>query len=343
MAAIRNSKSGCTYYEDVQGNLLLRQHIARQSFNWGGSCTAEEVVTTNGCMEALVFCLKAVTRPGDTVAVEAPTYFGILNVMKSLGLKVLEIPSDPDTGIHIAYLSKVILQVPLKACVVVPNFCNPSGSCMPETHKKQLVQLLAAHHIPLIEDDIYGDMYFGKSRPTTCKSYDVNGMVMLCASVSKTLAPGYRVGWCLPGKFKEAIIKIKLTHTVTSATPTQAAIAHFFDTGRYDLHMNKLRKALHTQCLRYLQAITDYFPADIQVSQPQGGYVLWIQLDKNVNAFQLYQLAMQENISIAPGQLFSTDARFGHFIRISFGTPFSSTIDKSLRLLGILIRKEMKK
>lgn len=164
---------------------------------------------------------------------------------------------------------------------------------------------------------------------------------MLCSSVSKTLAPGYRVGWCIPGKFKEEILKMKLVHTVSSATPTQAAIAHFFDTGRYDLHMRNLRKALHTQCLRYLQAITDYFPEGIHVSNPKGGYVLWIELDKKVNSFRLFQSAMEQKISISPGQIFSTDARYSHFIRLSFGIPFSEKIDKSLKILGNLIKKEL--
>jgi DNA-binding transcriptional MocR family regulator len=269
--AIRKSPSGNSSYENVQGNVSLRKQVAKYAFNWGGRITENEVVTTQGCMEALVFCLRTVTRPGDTVAIESPTYFGIFNVMLSLDLKVLEIPVDPDTGIDIEYLSQAMDKVQLAACLFVPNFSNPVGSCMPDERKQRLVSLLTRKKVPLIEDDIYGEIYFGKSRPRTCKSFDKEGWVMLCSSVSKSLAPGYRVGWCIPGRFKERIINIKMMHTISSATPTQAAIAHFFETGRYDLHMRNLRRALHTQCLRYMQAITTHFPADTKISRPQGG------------------------------------------------------------------------
>jgi DNA-binding transcriptional MocR family regulator len=337
MEAIRRSPNSCTGYEEIQGNLTLRKQVAKYAFNWNGNITADDVVTSQGCMEALVFCLKAVTAPGDTVAIESPTYFGIFNVMKSLGLKVLEIPTDPVTGLSLEYLEKALETTPVKACLFVPNFGNPAGGMMPDARKKQLVGLLAKHEIPLIEDDIYGEMYFGKARPKTCKSFDKKGLVMLCSSVSKTLAPGYRVGWCIPGKFIDEVISIKLNHTVSSATPTQAAVAFFFETGRYDLHMRKMRKALYTQSLRYIQAISEYFPSDVKVSRPQGGYVLWIEMNKNVNAFDLFQLALKENVSITPGQIFSTDGRFTNYIRISFGAPFNEAIDTSLKKLGKLI------
>jgi DNA-binding transcriptional MocR family regulator len=338
--AIRKSPNGNISYENVQGNISLRKQIAKQAFSWGGSITENDVVTTQGCMEALVFCLRAVTRPGDTVAIESPTYFGIFNVMLSLELNVLEIPVHPNQGADIEYLKKAMDKVDIKACLFVTNFSNPVGSCMPDEKKEQLVRLLTKKKIPLIEDDIYGEIYFGKSRPRTCKSFDKKGWVLLCSSVSKTLAPGYRVGWCIPGRFKERIIQIKSMHTVTSATPTQAAIAHFFETGRYDLHMRNLRRALYTQCQRYMQAILDYFPPNTKMTQPRGGYVLWIELDKNIDAFKLYQDAVAKNISIAPGQIFSTDSRFTHFIRISFGISFDDTVDKSIRILGNLIKAQ---
>jgi len=259
----------------------------------------------------------------------------------SLNLNVLEIPGDPKTGLDIAYLEQAMEKVTVNACLFVTNFSNPIGSCMPDERKHELVKLLAKKQVPLIEDDIYGEIYFGKSRPRTCKSYDTEGMVMLCSSVSKSLAPGYRVGWCIPGKFKEQILNLKLMHTISSATPTQAAIAHFFETGRYDLHMRNLRKALYTQCLHYMQGIAQYFPPDTKISQPQGGYALWIELNKSINAFELYQAAMAQNISIAPGQIFSTDARFTNFIRISFGRPYDDVLENSFKVLGELIRGMM--
>jgi len=337
MEAIRLSANSCINYEEIQGNENLRKHIARQAFSWGGNILPEDVVTTQGCMEALVFCLKAVTKPGDVVAIESPAYFGIFTTVQSLGLKILEVPTDPVEGVDLDFLEKAIDSQQIKACLFVPTFSNPLGYCMTNEKKKKLVELLAIKEVPLIEDDIYGEMYFDKTRPRTCKSYDKHGLVLLCSSISKSLAPGYRVGWCIPGKFKTQVINFKLMHTLSSATPTQAAIGNFFETGRYDLHMRNLRKTLHTQCLRYTQAIAEYFPADIKVSRPQGGYVLWIELNKKIDAFELYERALNYNISISPGQIFSTDSRFTNFIRISFGMPYNDEIERSFKTLGRLI------
>jgi DNA-binding transcriptional MocR family regulator len=339
MEAIRLSPNSCINYEKIQGNENLRKHIARYAFSWGGNIMPDDVVTTQGCMEALVFCLKAVTQPGDVVAIESPTYFGIFTTIQSLGLRILEIPTDPLDGLDLDFLEISIKERQIKACLFVPTFSNPLGYCMTNDKKKKLVELLLKNEVPLIEDDIYGEMYFGKTRPRTCKSYDTQGLVMLCSSVSKSLAPGYRVGWCIPGKFKDRVINLKLMHTLSSATPTQAAIGNFFETGRYDLHMRNLRKALNTQCLRYTQAIAEYFPVDIKVSRPRGGYVLWIELNKRIDAFELYEQALNYNISISPGQIFSTDSRFTNFIRISFGMPYNAEIEQSLKALGLLIGK----
>ena len=337
MEAIRQSADSCINYDEIQGSAVLRKHIARQAFSWGGNIAPDDIVTTQGCMEALVFCLRAVTKPGDVVAIESPTYFGIFNTVQSLGLKIAEIPSDPVNGLDLDYLARAINEQQIKACLFVPTFSNPWGYCMSNDRKKQLVELLAKKEVPLIEDDIYGEMYFGKTRPRTCKSYDKQGLVMLCSSVSKSLAPGYRVGWCIPGRFKTQIINLKLMYTLSTSSPTHAAIGHFFETGRYDLHMRNLRKALYTQCLRYTQAIAEYFPADVKVSRPQGGYVLWIELNKKIDAFELYEQALTYNISISPGQIFSTDSRFTNFIRISFGYPYDQEIEQSLKTLGSLI------
>jgi DNA-binding transcriptional MocR family regulator len=337
--ALRSTSHGCLSYENIPGNLLLRKQIAKLSFNWGGVFKEDDIVTTQGCMEALVFCLKSVTQPGDTIAIDQPTYFGIFNVMNSLGLKVMEIPHDPVSGLNLPYLQKAINRHKIKACLFVTNFNNPTGISMPDEQKKKLVEMLAEKEIPLIEDDIYGELFFGKNRPLTCKSFDKKGLVLYCSSISKSLAPGYRVGWVIPGRYKQDIIRQKFMHTISSATPTQTAVGLFMERGRFELHLRNIRRALHTQCLRYIQAITEYFPENIKMSRPQGGYVLWIELDKKVNAFDLYQRAIRQQISIAPGQIFSTNGGYSNYIRLSFGMKYTEEIRKSLKTLGQIIRK----
>ena len=337
--ALRKHKDYCIGYEHVQGNVELRKQVAKLAFNWGGKVSYDEVVITAGCMEALVMCLRAVTKPGDTVAVEQPSYFGIYQAIESLGLKVVEITSHPETGPDLDYLEKVFKQFPIKACLVVPNFSNPIGSCMPEENKKRLVALIEKHKIPLIEDDIYGELYFGKHRPKTCKFYDTTGLVMHCSSVSKSLAPGYRIGWVIPGKFLTRVRQLKMMHTISTSTITQAAMAHFLGIGRYEYHLKQLRRALHTQCLKYTQAVTEYFPEDTKISRPLGGFVLWVELNKKVDAFKLCTEAMKHHISLAPGHIFSVNRKYTNYVRISYGRPWDDNIEYGLMMIGKLVRK----
>jgi DNA-binding transcriptional MocR family regulator len=339
MHVLRQSPTSCLHYEHVQGNVELRRQIARQSFNWGGVVSEDDVVVTAGAVEALSLCVRAVTKPGDAVAIESPTYHAIFQLMESHGLKVVEVPTDPVTGADLDYLEKAIKRFNIKACLFVNNFNSPLGSCMPDVNKKRLVDMLAKKEIPLIEDDIYGELYFGKTRPKTCKTFDKKGLVLHCSSVSKSLAPGYRIGWAIPGRFKDQIIALKRMHTVSTNTLSQAAIAEFLRNGRYELHLRNLRRALHTHALRYIQAISEYFPEDTRITRPEGGFVLWIELNKKINTFRLHKRALKHNIGISPGQIFSSQGRFENCFRMSFGEPWSDKVEEGIRTIAKLIRE----
>lgn len=337
--SLRESDTSCLHYEHIQGSVALRKQIGRQAFNWGGTPSEDDIVVTAGCVEALSLCIKAVTKPGDAVAIESPTYFAIFQFMESHGLKVVEIPTDPVTGLDIEYLEQSIPRFNIKACLVVNNFNNPLGSCMPDERKKYLVEMLAKKNIPLIEDDIYGELYFGKTRPKTCKTFDKKGLVLHCASVSKSLAPGYRIGWTIPGKFKDDVIRLKRMHTVSTNSLAQAAVANFLSNGRFELHLRHLRKALHTQSLRYIQAVCEHFPADTLITRPQGGFTLWIEMNKKINAYKLHKRALKHNIGIAPGQIFSSQGRFENCFRLSYGEPWSPRIEEGIKTLGRIMHE----
>ncbi len=335
--AMRNSVGNGVQYEEIQGNLALRKQLARLAFNWKGLCNEDDVVVTNGCMEALALSLMVVTQPGDVITIESPTYFGIFQLAESLGLKTLEIPCHPVTGVDVEALDQVIPQFHIKACVFIPNFNNPMGSCMPDAQKEKLVRILEKHEVPLIEDDIYGEHYFGKERPSTCKAYDRKGWVFYCTSVSKLLAPGYRIGWVIPPtRFKDKVVQQKLMLNISGTTLTQGAIAHFLATKRFDLHLNKLRANLHTQCLRYTQAIANYFPEGTRLTRPRGGLILWVELPENIDAFELHNQAIQHHISIAPGHLFSADQRYKNFVKICYGFPWNEKVENAIKTLGKL-------
>ncbi len=336
--AMRELPGSGTAYEDIQGNDKLRRDIARWSFTWGGNLQESDIVTTAGSMNAISFCLMALTERGDTVAVESPVYFGILQLAQSLGLKVLELPTHPCTGVEVDALKKALERNQVKVCLLISNFNNPLGSRMPDEHKQEVVRLMELHNVPLIEDDIYGDVYFGDSRPLCCKSFDESGIVLWCGSVSKTLAPGYRVGWVAPGRFKEEVIRRKIFHSISSTTLTQEVIANFLENGRYENHLRKLRQALHTSCLQYIRAIAEYFPEGTKVSHPDGGFVLWVELDKKADTIALYEKAVRQKISFAPGRIFTLQPQFNNCMRLSYGLRWSDRLDDTLKQLGKLAR-----
>jgi DNA-binding transcriptional MocR family regulator len=262
--------------------------------------------------------------------------------MESLGLNVVEIPTNPVTGIDLDYLERAIPKFKIKACLFVANFNNPVGSCIPDEKKKQLVNMLAKKEIPLIEDDIYGEMFFGKTRPRTCKSFDKKGLVLHCGSFSKSLAPGYRIGWAVPGRFKDKVISLKRMNNISTNTLAQVSIAHFLQNGRYELHLRHLRKALHTQSLQYLQAITEYFPEDTKISRPQGGFVLWVEMNKKMDGYKLHKRALKHNIGIAPGQIFSMKgSQFSNYFRLSYGTPWNSKVEHGLMMAAVKFRERI--
>ncbi|SKD08641.1 DNA-binding transcriptional regulator, MocR family, contains an aminotransferase domain [Chitinophaga ginsengisegetis] len=335
MLATRELSDSGTGYEQLQGNEKLRRIVAARSLSWGGNLHENDLVTTAGGMNALSFCMMALGKRGDTIAIESPCYPGILQLAGSLGLKVLELPTHPATGIELDALKKAIPKIDL--CLLVPNFNTPLGSCMPDEHKKEVVKLLASHGIPLIEDDIYGDLYFGRQRPKCCKSFDQEGIVLWCSSVSKTLAPGYRVGWVAPGIYKEQILKLKLVHAISSPAITQEAVAGFLKSGRYENHLRKLRHTLQSNYQHYIEAIAGYFPAGTKTSRPQGGLALWVEFNKKINTTELFESAMKQKISIAPGRMFTMQNQFENCMRLSIGLPWSEEVQLKLKQLGRLV------
>ena len=336
LQATRKLEGGGTEYDPLQGNVHLRQMIAMRSLAWGGRLKENDLVTTSGGMNALSFCLMAITQPGDTIAVESPCFPGILQLLVSLGLKVLEIATHPVTGIEIDALKKILPRV--NACLLVPNFNTPLGSCMPDQHKAAVVELLAKHNTPLIEDDIYGDLYFGARRPRCCKSFDKDGNVLWCGSVSKTLAPGYRVGWVAPGKYKDQLLKLKLVHPISAVSLTHEAVGSFLKTGRYENHLRSLRRTLQDNYQHYVNAISAYFPEGTKTSRPQGGVSLWVELGRHIDTAELYDLAIKKRISIAPGRMFTLQNQFQHCMRLCIGLPWSDEVEFKLKQLGHLVR-----
>jgi DNA-binding transcriptional MocR family regulator len=335
LAAVARSAGGAGIaYDPPPGLPALRRQIARRAAECGVALRADELVTTVGTMEALHLCLRAVARAGDTIVVESPAYYGVLQLIESLEMRALEIPSNAGTGIDLGLLDAALRQQRVKACLVVTNFSNPSGALMPDDAKRELVKMLARHDIPLIEDDIYGDLHFDGARPRPARAFDRHGLVMLCGSFSKTLAPGYRVGYVAPGRYRDAVERLKFAQTVATPTLAQMAIADFLENGGYERHLRRLRRSLSDQVARVSESIAEHFPVGTRISRPRGGFLLWVEMPPGKSALALHDLALARGVSVAPGPIFSAKQRFTSCIRVSCGYPWSESIERGVRTLG---------
>jgi len=341
-AAIEHADPWMSIDNISAGDLELRRQIALRYMIDGMQVTADDIVITNGALEALNLCLMAVTRPGDTVLIESPTFYAALQSIERIGLKAVEVPSHPKHGVDLVAMEHAIQSHQPKACWLMTNFQNPLGSLLTNEKKQALVSMLARYEIPLIEDDVYGELYFGEQRPTPAKAFDGQGLVMHCASFSKCLAPGYRVGWVVAGRFAKQVERLKLTTTISASVPAQLAIARYLQKGGYDKHLRRLRHTLMVNQIKYIEAIERYFPEGTRLTVPQGGYFLWAKLPDGVNALSIHRQALQLGISIAPGPIFSAQQQFQEYIRLNYGHIWDASIEQALIKLGQLIQAEMK-
>lgn len=335
-SVIRENPLETAGYEIIPGNLDLRRQIAFRSVDCGSNITADELLVTTGAMEALYISLRTLTRPGDLVLIQSPSYYCFLQLVENLGLRAIEIPSCPKRGINPDRVEEITRTFDIKACIFSPNFNNPDGSLTSDDRKREIVEILAKRKIPLVEDDVYGEIYFGDTRPRTLKSFDRTGRVLLCSSFSKTIAPGYRVGWLAPGRYLEKALEIKATTNVSCVAPTQMAIARYLRETLYDRHLKKLRAAMKEQMGKMRTEIGLSFPEGTKVTNPKGGSVLWVELPEGTDGVELFFKAREEGIGIVPGIVFSPQDVFSNYIRLSSGALWSPEIQAGVRRLGEL-------
>ncbi|MBI42220.1 PLP-dependent aminotransferase family protein [Marinobacter lutaoensis] len=320
------------------GKLEFRRQVAQRMAAIGVPVSPDEVLATNGAQEAIILALRAVTQPGDIVAVESPSFPGILQALEVVGLRVIEIPTHPSEGLSLEGLQVALEQWPLKACVVVTNHSNPMGARMPDARKRQLVSMLAAAGVPLIEDDIYGDLYYAGERPRPAKAFDQADNVIYCSSFSKTVSPGLRLGWMIPGRYMAGARQHKYFVNLATSTIPQLAVAHFLEQGGYDRYLRAARQHYRDASERLRAAVARAFPEGTAVSRPQGGFVLWVQLPDGVSGTEVFQRARAENINVAPGRMFSTTDKFENCLRLNAGNPWTATIENAVTRLGTLVQ-----
>jgi DNA-binding transcriptional MocR family regulator len=342
-AIARRTSRGFNAYDLPPGCRELRVQVAKHYMEIGCDLSPDELVTTSGCQEALVLCLRAAVKSGGVVAVESPTFYGILQAIQMLGLRALELPTDARDGVDLGALERALRAKRIDACLFVPNCHNPLGFTMPDEKKKLLMKLLERYDTPLIEDDTYGDLSFAPRRPSVCKALDQAGRVMLCSSFSKTIAPGARVGWCAPGRYLEQVKQLKFCNTLASATLPQLTIAQYLANGGYAHQLRKMRK-IYAEMIQWMSdSVQRHFPSGTRATRPAGGHVLWLELDKRINTIEMSERAAALKISIAPGPLFSTAGGYENCLRLNCSVPGDTKLDTAIRILGQLADEQLRR
>ena len=325
--------------EDLPGGSAeLRRQISRRYLRAGATVSPEEIIVTGGALEALNLALQTLTRPGDLVAIESPAFYGCLQAVEALGLKAIEIPTHPAHGIDLAHLARILNKHPVRACWFMTSFQNPLGALVPDDARKELVQLLELHDVPLIEDDVYAELYFGSRRPKSTKAFDQKGLVLNCGSFSKSLAPGYRIGWIAAGRFARSVGRRKVMSSLSTNIPAQDAIALYLRQGGYDRHLGVLRRTFASQQKSALQALRAHLPPGFTVTQPQGGYFLWLEFPHHVDAIDVHRKALEQGFSIAPGPIFSARREFAHCLRLNYGHEWTAASERAIKTLGAIVR-----
>ncbi len=336
-SSVQDMDAWSTVSDLAPGNAALRRQIALRYLAEGVHVHMDEIVITNGALEALNLSLQAVTRPGDSVIIESPSFYAALQALERGGLKAIEVPTHPRDGIDLPALALALERHQPRACWLMTSFQNPLGSSMPDAKKKALVELLAQHDVPLIEDDVYGELYFAAKRPAHARMYDSKGLVMHCSSFSKCLAPGYRIGWVAAGQFTRQIARLQLTSTLSASAPAQAAIADYLQKGGYDKHLRQLRHALSLQQHAMVEAVARHFPKGTRATRPDGGYFLWVELPGKVDALAIHRHALALGISVAPGPMFSARRMFGNCLRLNYGHPWDHRAEEAFLALAQII------
>ncbi len=314
--------------------------MARRAVEMGLRFAPQDILATTGNSEAMTLALGAVAQPGDMVAVESPTYYGLLQAMEVQKLDVLEIPSSARTGISLEALELAIRTQPrLKAVVVVPHLQTPQAAVMPDAHKQRLVEMCREHDLTVIEDDSYGLFVESVQPARPAKAWDDTGNVIYCVSLNKTLGPGLRTGWMNAGRWHARVQMLKFAQTRSTPAWTQLVAARCMAAPSYDRSLTRMKIQLKAQRERMAQAIARYFPPGTRLTLPQGGLSLWLELPPGLSSSVLFELALLQGIRIAPGPLFSNTGRYERFLRLACGMPFTSEIEWACRELGLITQR----
>lgn len=322
VAAVAREEEGVSTFSPPPGCLDLRKQIAGMMMSRGVLCAPDDVVVTAGDTVAMELGLMATGRAGDRVIVEDPTYFGILQAIEHVGMRAVPIKTCPVEGIDLEIVERALNNGPYAAVFLNPTLQNPLGFVMPVYRRRKLVEMAAQAGVTVIEDDVFFDHLWPEQQVPAVKSFDQENVVY-CSSFTKTIAPGFRVGWCIPGKHKEAILAQMFGRNLSVSSLPQQVLATFMRRGYTDDHIVNLRQHLSVSGKKLADTVNDAFPSGTVYQPPVAGFVHWITLPDSVDMKRFHHLVKQGQIVIADGQIFSARNAAEHGVRICLADGFS--------------------
>ena len=334
--ATRLKRQSLAEYSSSAGTATLRQAVALRGLHLGCVLSGDDIVITSGCINAVAMCLQAVTRPGDMVAIESPTFFGFLDLLEALNLKAIALPTDVRTGVSLPALQLALDTQPIKALLLVPTLSNPVASVMPLTHKRALARLVAKYKIPLIEDVVFNDLLATDVRRRAVKAYDSEGWVMTCGSFAKTVSPGIRLGWVAAGRWSKEVATLKRVQGASTNVVLEHALADLLTQGSYEAHLRRLCSQMKHRLGQARKMIQSSFPPGTKVNEPPAGYTLRVELPGGVDSMVLFKLCKHQGITVGPGQLFCASHRYRHCLRLSFAAQWGPVEQAALMEVGRL-------
>ncbi len=327
-------------YGEPAGHMSLRTTIAHVLASQGLQLQPENILITAGSQQALALVTQLLLKPGDVILVESPTYSGALDLFRALNFRAVGIPLDRQ-GMQVEALEKLLQQHHPKLVYTIPNFHNPTGTCLSSPRRHQLIVLADRYNVPILEDDFVGDLrYEGRAQPAL-KALDPGGRVIYVSTFSKMLMPGLRVGFlAAEGPIYDSLVSFKHVNDLATSTLVQRALEAYVTVGRYQAHLRRSSQVFRKRRDAMSAAIEHYLPAGAHADPPQGGLFSWLQLPGKMSSDELLPLACEQGVNFAPGSRFFAEAEAGQdWLRLNFVAQPPDEIDEGMKRLSKAIKR----
>lgn len=337
--ALSSGGPGLMIYTTSQGDQVLRSILAEAVRERGISAGPDELMIVSGVTNGMALATTLLARPGSTVLVEEPTYLGLLNILAAHGVRAVGLPTD-DEGLVVEAVEEALRVERPAFLYTIPTFHNPRGNSLSAPRRAALLELAARHSLPIVEDDIYGQLGYEGAPPRALKADDRAGQVLYMSSFSKNLMPGLRMGYVVaPPATIRQLVRLRQAQDICSSPLTQRALAIFIEQGWLHSHLRRMLPRYRERRDAMLRAMERHFPMGVTWTHPRGGFSTWVTLPPGLPVMELYLAAIGRGVAFAPGQVFSASDESSPHLRLCFGAEPPERIAEAIATLGALIRE----